>query len=145
VGLIHQIFPHAKIIHCLRDPMDTCVSIYRHYFEGSHPYAYDLRELGSYYRHYQRLMEHWRNVLPEGVMLDMTYEELVHNSQFHTRRLLDFCNLSWDDACLAFHETERPVHTASAMQVRQPIYTKAIGKWKKESDYLQPLLDALNA
>lgn len=143
VGLIHELLPNAKIIHCTRDPMDTCVSIYRHYFSGSHPYAYDLRELGDYYRHYERLMRHWHTVLPEGVMMDMPYEELVADQQFHTRRLLDFCNLSWDDACLAFHETERPVHTASAMQVRQPLYTGAIGRWRNEADYLQPLLDAL--
>lgn len=144
VGLIHQLLPHAKIIHCVRDPMDTCVSIYRHYFSGAHPYAYDLQELGRYYRCYQRLMEHWRAVLPEGVMLDVPYEGLVSDQQFHTRRLLDFCDLSWDDACLAFHETERPVYTASARQVRQPIYTQAIGKWHNEADYLQPLLDVLN-
>lgn len=143
VGLIHQLLPNAKIIHCTRDPMDTCVSIYRHYFSGSHPYAYDLRELGMYYKSYKKLMAHWHAVLPEGVLLDVPYEELVADQQFHTRRLLDFCNLSWDDACLAFHETERPVHTASALQVRQPLHAQAIGQWRNEADYLQPLLDAL--
>lgn len=144
IGLIHQLLPNAKIIHCVRDPMDTCVSIYRHYFSGHHPYAYDMRELGMYHRQYQRLMAHWHDALPEGVILDIPYEELVENQELHTRRLLDFCNLSWDDACLAFHKTERPVHTASAMQVRQPIYTQSIGKWQNEVDYLRPLLDALN-
>ena len=142
IGLIHQLLPNAKIIHCVRDPMDVCVSIYRRYFAGNHPYVYDLRELGMYYRQYQRLMEHWCNVLPEGVMLDVPYEELVNDQQFHMRRLLDFCDLSWDDTRLAFHQTGRPVPIASAMQIHTP--AQSTDTWRKEADYLQPLLDALN-
>jgi hypothetical protein len=127
----------------VRDPVDTCLSIYSKMFTGHHPYAYDLAELGRYYRAYRSLMDHWRKVLPEGSMIDVRYEEVVDDLEGQARRLLDHCDLPWDDAVLAFHRTDRAVRTASATQVRQPIYKSSVGRWKPPADLLQPLIDAL--
>ncbi|MBV8062207.1 MAG: sulfotransferase [Nevskia sp.] len=143
VGLIHLALPQATFIHTRRDPVDTCLSCYSHLFEGSHPYAYDLAELGRYWRAYDRLMAHWREVLPPGVMLELQYEELVEDLEGQARRLLAHCDLAWDAACLAFHQAQRPVHTASLRQVRQPIFRTSVRKWRAYGKLLQPLLDAL--
>jgi tetratricopeptide (TPR) repeat protein len=140
VGLIKAILPNAKVIHCSRDPMDTCLSIYKNYFSGkeSHQYAYDLHELGTYYLLYQSLMEHWEKVLP-GYMYTVKYEEMINCQREETEKLLSFCGLPWDDACLAFHRTGRRVQTASAVQVRQPIYTDSVKLWQRYGDRLEPL------
>ncbi|MCH2546833.1 MAG: sulfotransferase [Alphaproteobacteria bacterium] len=142
LGVIYQLFPQAKIVHCVRNPLDNCVSIYQHYFADRHRYANDLNDLADYYKIYQELMAHWHSVLPENVILDVSYEDLVSNQRFHTRRLLDFCNISWDDACLAFHKTQRQVTTASAVQVRQPLYASSVNRWRNEAEYVQPLVNA---
>jgi len=122
LGLIHLALPNARIIHTCRDPIDTCLSCFSKLFTDEQPFTYDLSELARYYRAYQKLMEHWRRVLPPGVMLDVKYEELVTDFEEQTRRIVTHCGLEWDDRCLSFYETRRPVKTASVVQVRQPIY-----------------------
>ncbi len=143
IGLIRLALPNAKIIHCRRDPLDTCLSCFTKLFEGALDFSYDLAELGRYYRAYQQLMDHWRQVLPEGTMLELDYEAVVADLEGQARRLLDYCGLEWDPACLAFHQTQRPVRTASAAQVRQPIYRSSVGRWQPYRHLLAPLLEAL--
>lgn len=142
LGFIATILPGARIIHCRRDPLDTCLSLFFHYFSDSQPYAYSLEHLGFYYREYRRLMAHWRTVLPKA-MLELDYEALVDDQERESRRLIEFCGLPWDTRCLAFHETERAVWTASLWQVRQPIYRRSVGRWRRYQAHLQPLKDAL--
>jgi sulfotransferase family protein len=143
VGLIHLALPNARIIHTIRDPVDTCISCFSKLFTAEQNHTYDLGELGRYYRRYERLMAHWRHVLPEGSILDVRYEDVVADLDGQARRIIDYCGLPWDDRCLAFHQTDRPVRTASATQVRQPIYNSAVGRWKVYEEYLEPLLEEL--
>lgn len=142
LGLINLLLPNARIIHSHRDPISTCFSCYQTDFRYPVPYACDLVELGEFYRLYEDLMDHWRQVsaLP---ILDLDYEKLVFDQKGETERLLAFCALDWDDACLNFHKTERTVRTASLSQVRQPIYTSAVKRWENYREHLNPLLDAL--
>lgn len=142
VGLIKTILPNAKVIHCVRDPMDTCFSIYKRDFTRMHKYAYDMAELGRYYNLYRDLMAHWEKVLP-GFMYTLRYEELVTGQQTQTKSLLDFCGLPWDDACLSFFKKERKVNTASLAQVRQPIYRDSVELWKRYEKHLEPLRRAI--
>ena len=143
VGLIHLALPNARIIHMRRDPVDTCLSCFSLLFAGDHPYCYDLGELGRYYRAYETLMEHWRRVLPVGVMLDVQYEEVVADVERQARQIVAYCGLEWDDACLVFHKTQRPIRTASVTQVRQPIYRTSVGRWRPYQHLLQPLIKEL--
>jgi Sulfotransferase family/Tetratricopeptide repeat len=143
VGLIHLALPNARIIHSVRDPVDTCFSCFSILFATNQPFTYELGELGRYYCAYRRLMEHWRALLPDGVVLELRYEELVADLEGQARRLLAHCGLAWDDACLAFWNTQRPVDTASAAQVRQPIYESSVGRWRRHGRLLDPLLAAL--
>jgi len=145
VGLIHLALPNARIIHTCRDPIDTCLSCFSKLFTDEQPFTYDLGELGRYYRAYQKLMEHWRHVLPPGVMLDVQYEELVIDFEEQARRIVTHCGLEWDDCCLSFYEKQRPVKTASVVQVRQPVYRSSVGRWRPDRDLLRPLLEALGA
>lgn len=142
-GAIHLALPNARIIHSRRDPADTCLSCFTKLFRSEQAYSYDLGELGRYYRAYARLMAHWRSVLPASVFLEVDYEALVADPEQQTRRLLDHCGLAWDPACLDFHETRRAVRTASAAQVRRPIYRESIGRWRFYGDLLAPLLTEL--
>jgi hypothetical protein len=142
-GLIHLALPNARIVHARRDPVDTCVSCFSLNFSEPQDFAYDLGELGRYYRAYEQLMVHWRAVLPESVMLDVQYEDVVADMETQARRIVAHCGLEWDDACLAFHKVERPVRTASATQVREPIYRSSVGRSRAYRDHLQPLLEAL--
>ena len=142
VGFISLILPRAKIIHCRRDPLDTCLSCYKLLFTGGQKYSYDLRDLGRQYRLYDSLMAHWSRVLP-GRILDVRYEDLVADQEAETRRILAHCGLDWDPACLRFHESDRQVMTASAIQVRRPIYRDSVDKWRRYEAHLRPLLDAL--
>ena len=144
VGLIATLFPHAKIIHCRRDPRDTCLSIFFGDFVGSHPYSYDLTNLGRYYRQYERLMAHWHEVLP-GRILDVSYEDLVEEQENWSRQLVKFCDLEWEARCLEFHKTSRNVKTRSNAQVRQPIYRSSVARWRPFETHLQPLFAALSA
>jgi tetratricopeptide (TPR) repeat protein len=143
-GLIHLALPNARIIHLCRNPVDTCLSCFSILFGGDQPYTYDLGELGRYHRAYAALMEHWRRLLPPGVMLEVRYEALVADFEPQARRIVAHCGLDWNDACRDFHKTERPVHTASAVQVRQPVYQTSVGRWRPPAAQLRPLLDALN-
>jgi tetratricopeptide (TPR) repeat protein len=143
VGLIHLALPNARIIHTCRDPVDTCLSCFSTLFAADQPFAYDLGELGRYYRAYSSLMDHWRSVLPQGVMLDIRYEELVADFEPQARRIVAHCGLEWHDGCLAYDKTRRPVKTASSAQVRRPIYRSSVGRWRPDADMLKPLFDAL--
>jgi tetratricopeptide (TPR) repeat protein len=143
VGLIHLALPNAPIIHCRRDPIDTCLSCFTKLFSAEQNHTYDLSELGRYYRRYERLMDHWRRVLPAGRILDVRYEDVVADLEGESRRILAHCGLEWHARCLAFHETDRPVRTASAAQVRQPIYRNAVGRWRDYAKHLAPLFAAL--
>jgi tetratricopeptide (TPR) repeat protein len=145
LSVIALMLPRAKVIHCRRDPVDNCLSIYKQDFKAMHKYAYDLEELGGYYRLYEDLMQHWRRVLPEGFVFDLQYEEMVADQEGMTRKLLEFCELPWDDSCLSFHETERAVRTASQTQVRKKIYTDSVKLWKHYEQQLQPLIETLGA
>lgn len=142
LGLIAQALPNARVIHCRRDPLATCWSCYTHHFVGRHDYSYDLTHLGLYHRQYQRLMRHWQEVLSLPV-LDLHYEQLIGDPEPVMRSLIDFCGLEWDDACLRFHENTRPMPSASYDQVRRPIYTTSIDRWRRYETHLAPLRGAL--
>jgi tetratricopeptide (TPR) repeat protein len=143
VPLIHLMLPNAKIIHVNRNPVDTCVSCFTRLFHRKQEHTYDLAELGRYYVDYARLMDHWRKVLPAGAFYDVQYEAIVADQEAEARKLLDYCGLEWNDACLEFHKTKRQVRTASVTQVRQPIYTTSVERWRKYEKFLGPLLDEL--
>jgi tetratricopeptide (TPR) repeat protein len=143
LGLISLLYPEAAIIHCRRDPMDTCLScFFQNFGAAGLAFAYDLESLGHFYRLYQGLMDHWRAVLPNP-MLELDYEALVDEPEAQTQRLLAFCDLPWDDACLRFHEARRRTTTASYDQVRRPIYTSSVARWRRYEPYLAPLKRAL--
>lgn len=144
LGLIHLMLPNAKIIHVNRNPVDTCLSCFTQLFtETAQQYSYDLTELGRYYVDYSRLMEHWRSVLPANAFLDVNYEDIVADQESQARRMLEYCELEWNDACIEFHNNKRGVRTASAVQVRQPIYQSSVGRWRNYQKFLGPLLNAL--
>ena len=143
LGLLHAAMPDARVVHVRRDPVDTCTSCYRLLFGVGQAFAYDLEELGRYYRALDRLMQRWRALLPANVLLELQYEDLIADPQAQARRLLDHCGLDWDPRCLEFHRTERLVRTSSASQVRRPLYTSAVGAARVYQDHLGPLLAAL--
>ena len=143
LGLISMALPNARIIHCRRDPVDTCLSCYATRFVSGQPFAYDLAELGQYYRAYAALMDHWRATLPPDRFLEVRYEDVVGDLEGQARRMIAFIGLGWDPAMLSFHETRRPVRTASVNQVRQPLYATSRGRWRPYEAHLQPLLAAL--
>ena len=143
LGLIRRALPEARLIHTRRDPIDTCLSCFAQLFTFGQPYSYDLGELGRYYRRYAGLMAHWRRVLPEDSLIEIDYETLVADQQGETRRLLEFCRLPWDEACLAFDKTERPVLTGSLVQVRRPLYRSSVGKWRPPAELIEPLTTEL--
>jgi len=142
LGMIALILPGAKIIHCRRNPMDTCLSCWTKNFNDAHGYNRSLTDLGRYYRGYHDLMDHWRQVLPITI-LDIDYEELTADTETVARRIIEFSGLEWDPVCLDFHKVERPVRTASAWQVRQTIYQTSVGRWRNYMPHLQPLIEAL--
>ncbi len=143
IGMIHLALPNARIIHTVRNPLDTCLSCFSNLFADAMDFTYDLGELGRYYARYQRLMAHWHRVLPPGAILDVRYEDVVADLEGQARRLLDHCGLAWDPRCLAFNETARPVRTASAAQVRQPIYGHSVERWRVHEKSLGSLLKEL--
>jgi tetratricopeptide (TPR) repeat protein len=142
VGLIHAILPRAVIIDARRHPMDACFSTYKQHFAEGQSFSYDLEDLGRYYRCYLTLMDHWDAVLP-GKVLRLQYEQLIREPEAQIRRILSHCSLPFEPACLSFHETKRPVRTASAEQVRQPLYTSGVGYWRHFEANLEPLKRAL--
>jgi len=142
LGFISLLFPNAKIVHCTRDPRDTCLSCFFKLFSGELPYAYSLADLGKFYRLYQKLMAHWKQVLAAPIY-ELNYEDLVMNQETETRKLVEFCGMDWDDACLDFHKTERTIATASHDQVRQPMYARSVGRWRAYEKHLEPLITSL--
>jgi tetratricopeptide (TPR) repeat protein len=142
-GLIHLALPNATIIHAVRDPADTGVSCFATNFTRGQPFTYDLAEIGRYYSRYRALMAHWHEVLPRGRILDVRYEELVADMPTAARRIVAHCGLAWDARCLDFHKSERAVRTASAAQVRKPIYRSSVGRWRNYQSFLGPLLAEL--
>lgn len=146
LGLIHLALPNARIIHVRRDPIDTCVSCYSKLFDNPPPpFAYDLAELGRYFRAYEAVMDHWRRVLPPGAMIEVNYEDVVADVETEARRIIAFCDLEWTPACLAYNTNGRHVATASSVQVRQPIYRTSIGGATPYREFLGPLIEALGA
>jgi tetratricopeptide (TPR) repeat protein len=143
IGLIKTLFPKARIFHCQRNPMDTCASIFFNHFAKGNEYAFNLDELGHYYIDYENLMSHWKSLFPEDIMT-VEYENLVKNQEEVSRRLIDHAGLDWDDLCLRFHDNTRAVRTASSSQVREPIYTRSVNRWKQYEKQLLPLAKILD-
>jgi len=142
VGLLHLILPKAKIINARRHPLDSCFGSYKQLFAQGQQFTYDLVEVGEYYLQYQRLMDHWHQVLP-GKVLDVQYEEVVADLDGQVKRILEYCELDWEESCLRFHETSRSVKTASSEQVRQPIYSSAVNSWRHYEPHLEALIEIL--
>lgn len=142
IGLIKSILPDAKIIHCRRSPMDTGLSCYKQNFHTGQYWSYDLEELGLEYKRYLDIMEYWRTLFPDG-FLEIDYEETVSDLENVARRMIDYIDLDWNDACLMPHKQKRSIMTASRGQVTKPVYTSSVEKWKRYERQLQPLVDAL--
>jgi tetratricopeptide (TPR) repeat protein len=143
IGLIRLLFPQAKIIHSRRHPLDTCLSCYFQNFAKGQGFSTDLETLGRYFNEYSAMMRHWHEVLPEQVF-DLDYETLVDQTEPTVRKLLEFCDLPWDERCLDFTGTERRVSTASAWQVRQPLHNRSMGRWRHYEQQLAPLKDIID-
>ena len=141
-AFIAAILPNSRIVDARRHPLDACLSNYRQLFAKGQAFTYDLTEIGEYYLQYQRMMDQWARVIP-GRVLTVQYEEVVADFEAQVRRLLDFCGLPFEEACLRFYESERPVRTPSAEQVRQPIYDRSVGHWRHYEKYLGELIDVL--
>ncbi len=142
LGLIYQLFPRAKIVHCTRNPMDTCFSIYTYKFTNTLEWMLGLDRIAHYYNGYRKLMAHWEKVFPMPIHT-VAYEDMVADQRGQTEKLLSFLELDWEDNCLQFHQNERAVSTASAWQVRQPIYTKSVEKWRRHEQELQPFIQGI--
>jgi len=142
LGLAALAMPEAKFIHCMRSPLDTCLSCFFIHFPEDQNFSYDLGDLGAYYQTYHRLMEHWQKLFPDRI-LTVRYEDVVENAEQQARKIINFCGLEWQPDCLNFHNSKRRVTTASAAQVREPIYTSSMKRWWKYRDNLGPLIDAL--
>jgi tetratricopeptide (TPR) repeat protein len=142
VGLIHLALPNARIINLRRHPLDTCYAVYKQLFVDAYPFSYDLAELGHYFAAYERLMRHWDAALP-GVVYTVDYEKLVEDFEPEVRRLLAYCGLAFEDACLRFHENAAASTTASTVQVRQPVYRSSVGNWRRYREQLEPLIRTL--
>jgi tetratricopeptide (TPR) repeat protein len=142
VGLLHLILPNAKIINARRHPLDTCLGNYKQLFGRGQTFTYDMFELADYYKEYCLTMDHWNQLLP-GKVLDVHYEETVTDLEGQVARILEHCGLPFEEKCVRFHETERAIKTASSEQVRQPIYTGGMGKWRKYEDHLGEWMEEL--
>jgi len=143
VGYLHIALPQARFIHIKRNAMDSCLSSFtKNFIDNAQGYSYDLNNLGTYYRHYTELMDHWNEVLP-GLILNVNYEDIVDDLEGNARKLIDHLDLPWDDRCLEFHTTENVVRTASISQVRKPIYKSSVGRWKRYGQKVIPLIEAL--
>lgn len=140
LGLIHLCMPNSTIIHCRRDPRDTLFSCYSLLFASGNEWSYDWQDLLGYWRDHESLMTHWKAVLPAGRVLEVSYEDLVGDVEAVSRQIVAHCNVDWDSGCLDFHRSPRPVRTASATQVREPIYSRSIGRWKPFAEQLAPFL-----
>lgn len=142
LGIIEKLFPDARVIHCMRDPVDTCLSAYFQNFTGTLPYAYKLEDLAFFYKGYRRLMEHWKGVLDIPI-LDIDYEDMITDQEKMSRSMVEFCGLEWDDRCLEFHKSKRFVKTASYDQVNRPVYSRSVARWKNYEAHIEALLAGL--
>ena len=142
LGFIKTLFPHAHIIHCTRDPMDTCFSNYLQYFSPDYNYSFELKNIGNFYSIYTKMMAHWQSVMPTEI-LEVSYEETVSDTEAVARKAIDFLGLAWNERCASPHTNPRVVKTASVWQVRQPVYHKSVGRWKHYEKHLGPLMEAL--
>jgi tetratricopeptide (TPR) repeat protein len=142
-GLIRRALPQARLVHVHRHPMAAGYAMYKALFKDGYPFSYDLSEIARYYAGYRRLMDHWQATLP-GMILSLSYEDLVADPAVQTRRLLDFCGLPWEDSCVQFHVNPAPATTASAAQVRRPIYDSAVAQWRRYQAQLAPLRRAFD-
>ncbi len=142
IGLIHLMLPNARIIDARREPMACCFSNFKQLFASGQEFTYSLEDIARYYRTYLELMNHWNAVLP-GRILKIDHEDIVEDLDANVRRILDFCGLEFESACLDFHKTERSVRTASSEQVRQPIFREGLDQWKNFEPWLAPLKTAL--
>lgn len=143
LGLIHAAFPQARLIHIRRDPLDTCLSCFQCNFSGVQPFAYDLDELADYYLDYRVMMSYWHSVLGPGRIHQISYEQLISDPEAEIRSLLEYCELPWERDCLQFHESKRAVSTASANQVRKPLYASSVGRWQRYSEQLAPVRERI--
>ena len=141
LGMIRMMFPGASLIHVSRDKIDTCLSCYFQRFTYRQDFSYSIENLAFYYRQYERLMQHWSAL--DLDFLSINYEDLVHSPEQETRKLLDYCGLEWEESCLEFYRTNRPVTTASSRQVRQPLYDSSLQRWRRYEKHLEPLIQAL--
>ena len=146
-GLIHRALPNARIICLRREPMDVCLANYRQLFATGfsyYNYAFDQEDIARYYIGFDALVGHWRRTLPKDRFMDLAYEDMVADQRGQTERLLAFCGLAWEEACLSFHDQAAPVATASSVQVRQPLYATSVGRWRRHGDALAPMRAILN-
>ena len=143
IGFIHLILPNAKIIDARRHPLDACLGCYRQLFAKGQAFTYDLTDIGEYFLQYQRMMDHWHDVLP-GRILAVQHEEVVHDLEAQVRRILDYCELPFEEGCVKYYETDRPIRTPSSEQVRQPVYTDSLGYWRRYEGHLGELIDVLD-
>jgi len=143
-GLIHCALPHARIIHVFRHPMAACYAMYKTLFKAGYPFSYDLGEIAQYYAAYRRLMDHWRAKFPDAIY-DLSYESLIGDQRGETRKLLEYCDLEWEDGCVAFSQNPAPITTASASQVRRPLYDSAVSQWRHYEPQLTELKAGLEA
>ena len=143
IGFILTAFPNAKIIHSKRDARATCWSIFKHFFDNrGNGWAYDLNDIVEYYGLYVKLMEFWKELFPNQIY-DLIYEDLTNNQEEETKKLLEYCELDWDENCLNFQNTKRAVKTASVLQVRQKMYQGSSEAWRQYEKYIQPLIEGL--
>jgi tetratricopeptide (TPR) repeat protein len=142
VGFLELVLPNAKIINAKRHPLDSCLGGFKQLFARGQPFTYDQFEIAEFYLEYQRIMDHWHEVLP-GRVLDVQYENVVDNLETQVRRILEYCELPWNDACLRYYDNERAVKTASSEQVRQPIYSSAKHRWRNFEKHLGPMIEVL--
>jgi hypothetical protein len=142
IGLIHLILPNARIIDARREPMACCFSNFKQLFASGQEFTYDIEDIARYYRSYVQLLRHWDDALP-GKVLRIQHEDVVEDLEGNVRRILDFCGLPFEPACLAYHKTERSVRTASSEQVRRPIFKEGINQWRHFEPWLGSLRSAL--
>ncbi len=143
LGLIVRVFPQAAIIHCIRNKMDTCLSIFFQSFNASHSYSTDSGNIAFFYNSYLRLMKHWKTILDRPV-LNIKYEDMVTDQERISRDIISFCGLEWDDACLTFYKSNRHVATASFNQVKEPVYTRSVNRWQHYNPFIKKLIDELS-
>ena len=142
IGFLHLILPNAKVINARRFPLDNCLGAYKQLFAKGQNFTYDIEDLSHYYLNYDRMIKHWHDVLP-GKVLDVHYEDTVIDLETQVGRILEHCGLPFEESCVRFHENPRAVKTASSEQVRQPIYTGALGKWRQYEKYLDLWIEDL--